>query len=280
MMKNAKEIVKEKYGQIARENAGGSATSCCGQGCSCSGVDYSVFSENYEQQPGYQVDADLGLGCGIPTEFARISEGDTVIDLGSGAGNDCFVARSLAGENGEVIGIDFTEDMITRARANAAKLNFQNVSFRLGDIENIPMTTARADVVISNCVLNLLPDKQKAFSEIFRVLKPGGHFSISDVVLVGALPEKLQSAAEMYAGCVSGAIQKEEYLHIIRLAGFSNIRIDKERALTVPDQMLLEYISASELDDFRQSGTGIFSINVYAERPSISMGCGCGCGCS
>jgi arsenite methyltransferase len=279
-MKNAKEIVKEKYGQIARENTGGCVTSCCGQGSSCSGVDYSVFSENYNHQPGYQVDADLGLGCGIPTEYARIAEGDTVIDLGSGAGNDCFVARSLVGENGEVIGIDFTDDMIKRARGNAVRLNFQNVSFLLGDIENIPVTTAKADVVISNCVLNLVPDKQKAFSEIFRVLKPGGHFSIADVVLVGALPEKLKSVAEIYAGCVSGAIQKVEYLQIIQQAGFSNIRIDKERPLSVPDQMLLEYISASELVDFRQSGTGIYSINVYAERPSIPMGCGCGCGCS
>jgi arsenite methyltransferase len=279
-MENAKEIVREKYGQLARENIGGCSTSCCGQGNSCSGVDYSVFSESYEKQPGYQVDADLGLGCGIPTQFAHISEGDTVIDLGSGAGNDCFVALSQAGETGEVIGIDFTEEMIARAKANAVKMGFKNVHFRLGDIEKIPVTTAKADVVISNCVLNLVPDKQMAFSEIFRVLKPGGHFSISDVVLSGALPEKLQAIAEMYAGCVTGAIQKDEYLEIIQQAGFTNVRIDKERKLTVPDDMFLSYLTAEELDNFKKSGTGIYSINVYAERPSLSVDCGCSCGCS
>lgn len=276
-MKNAKEIVKEKYGEIVRQSKLENESSCCGASGCCSDVDYTIFSENYDTIEGYNPEADLGLGCGIPTEFAHIKAGDTVIDLGSGAGNDCFVARSLVGEAGKVIGVDMTEAMIEKARTNTKKLGYKNVEFRLGDIEKLPVTANKADVVISNCVLNLVPDKNKAFAEIYRVLRPGGHLSISDVVLKGNLPEKLQDAAEMYAGCVSGAIQKEEYLQIMDNNSLINIRVQKEKAITVPDEILLNYLNNQELADFKATGAGIFSITVYAEKPDT--GCGCGPDC-
>jgi len=270
-MEDLKKVVKQKYSEIALQTKKQNETSCCGAGGSCSSVDYTIFSDNYDKLEGYNADADLGLGCGLPTEFAKIKKGDTVIDLGSGAGNDCFVARALVGETGSVIGVDMTEAMIDKAKENVAKLGFKNVQFRLGDIENLPVTADKADVVISNCVLNLVPDKQKAFSEIYRVLKTGGHFSISDVVLVGQLPENLVKAAEMYAGCVSGALQKNEYLSIIENTGFKNIQVQKEKQISVPDEILLNYISEQELNHLKQSNVGIFSITVYAEKQS----CGC-----
>jgi len=266
-----KAIVKEKYGKIASQTKQQNETSCCGSTDCCSSVDYTIFSENYDALKGYNPDADLGLGCGIPTEFAQIKAGDTVIDLGSGAGNDCFVARALTGETGKVIGIDFTQAMIDKARGNADKLNFNNVEFRYGDIEKMPVTENKADVVISNCVLNLVPDKQKAFNEIFRVLKPGGHLSVSDVVIKGELPDKLQQSAEMYAGCVSGAVQMEKYLDIIKEAGLTNIKIQKQKAIVVPEEILLTFITKDELETLKNSGVGIFSITVYAEKP----GCDC-----
>ena len=219
-----KEIVKQKYSEIALQDKGTNQSSCCGSG-GCSTEVYNIMTDDYSNLEGYSPDADLGLGCGLPTQFAKIRKGDTVIDLGSGAGNDCFVARNETGEDGRVIGIDFTPAMIERARANAQKLGFANVEFRQGDIENIPVSSNIADVIVSNCVLNLVPDKDKVFKEIFRVLKGGGHFSISDVVLIGELPENLCSEAEMYAGCVAGAIQKDDYLDLIQKNGFSSITI-------------------------------------------------------
>ncbi|MFZ4414318.1 MAG: arsenite methyltransferase [Bacteroidales bacterium] len=262
-----KNIVKEKYGEIASQSKLQNETSCCGIGSfSCSGVDYTIFSESYNELLGYNPDADLGLGCGIPTEFALIKKGDTVVDLGSGAGNDCFVARALVGETGKVIGVDFTETMIEKARQNAEKLGFNNVEFRYGDIEKMPLTANKADVVISNCVLNLVPDKKKAFNEIYRILKVNGHFSISDVVLEGKLPAKLEQAAEMYAGCVSGAIQKQDYLNIIKECGFKNISVQKEKKITIPDEILLNYLSVAELEALKHENTGIYSITVYAEK--------------
>ena len=262
-----KNIVKEKYGEIAGQSKLQNETSCCGVGSSCcSGVDYTIFSENYSELDGYNPDADLGLGCGIPTEFALIKKGDTVVDLGSGAGNDCFVARALTGETGKVIGVDFTETMIEKARENTEKLGFNNVEFRFGDIEKLPITANKADVVISNCVLNLVPDKMQAFKEIYRILKVKGHFSISDVVLDGKLPPKLEQAAEMYAGCVSGAIQKQEYLDIIKSCGFKNISIQKEKKINIPDEILLNYISDTELELLKTKNVGIYSITVYAEK--------------
>ncbi len=270
-----KNLVKEKYSEIALQSKEHNEVSCCGAG-GCSTVDYAIFSENYNKLDGYNPDADLGLGCGLPTEFAHIKEGDTVVDLGSGAGNDCFVARAIAGDKGKVIGIDMTEAMISKARENAEKLGFNNVEFRLGEIESIPLTSDKADVVVSNCVMNLVPDKPKAFSETYRILKPGGHFSISDVVLVGNLPEALRKDAEMYAGCVSGAIQKEQYLEMIRQAGFKNITVQKEKVINVPDDILSSYLSRQEIEAYRASGNGIMSVTVYAEKPTEAC-CAPGC---
>lgn len=278
-MKDIKGIVKEKYSEIAQQSKNQNETSCCGAGGCGSEVDYTIFSENYDKLEGYNPDADLGLGCGIPTEFAHIRKGDTVIDLGSGAGNDCFVARALTGESGKVIGIDMTDAMIEKARANAEKLGYNNVEFRLGDIEKMPMTANKADVIVSNCVLNLVPDKMKAFSEIYRVLKPGGHLSVSDVVIKGELPQQIKEAAEMYAGCVSGALEMDEYLQTMHNAGLKNIRINKEKAITIPDEVLLGFLNEDQLKAFKDAETGILSITVYAEKP-IMEGCGCGCGCN
>ncbi|MDO8896216.1 MAG: arsenite methyltransferase, partial [Bacteroidales bacterium] len=271
-----KVMVREKYAAIALQSKEQNETSCCGATSCCDGVDYSIFSESYTHLKGYNADADLGLGCGLPTEFAMIKEGDTVIDLGSGAGNDCFVARSLTGETGEVIGIDMTPSMVEKAKQNAEKLGFSNVKFRLGDIENMPVTSNKADVIISNCVLNLVPDKAKAFSEIYRVLKPGGHLSVSDVVLKGELPPALREAAELYAGCVSGAIPLDEYLKIMENANLSNIKIQKQKAVTLPDELLLQYLDEKGVSAFHSGGTGIFSITVYAEKAVVSCGC-CDC---
>ncbi|MBX0331844.1 arsenite methyltransferase [Pontibacter sp. HSC-14F20] len=274
-----KKIVRDKYSEIALQSKEQNEASCCGA-TGCGTVDYAIFADNYTELEGYNPDADLGLGCGVPTEFAQIRKGDTVVDLGSGAGNDCFVARALAGESGKVIGVDMTEAMIAKARENAEKLSFNNVEFRQGEIEDLPIAANRADVVISNCVLNLVPDKRKAFAETFRVLKPGGHFSISDVVLVGELPEGIVQASEMYAGCVSGAIQKDVYLQIIRDLGFENITVQKEKAIHVPDEILQEYLDAPGIKAFRESSTGIYSITVYGSKPIENLACcapGSGC---
>lgn len=264
--KELKDIVRDKYSQIALNEKEVNAASCCGATPTSEEV-YNVMSDDYTELDGYASDADLGLGCGLPTEFAQISKGDTVIDLGSGAGNDAFVARHEAGVEGKIIGIDFTEAMITRARDNAEKLGFNNVEFRFGDIENMPVNDNVADVIVSNCVLNLVPNKEGVIKDTFRVLKPGGHFSISDIVLVGDLPDELREDAEMYAGCVSGAIQKSEYLDLITKAGFDNIVLQKEKAIKIPSDILFKYMGADKVAEFNQGGTGIYSVTVYAEKP-------------
>ncbi len=271
-----KELVSKKYAEIADQSRTQNAASCCGASC-CSDEVYNLMADDYTQLQGYNPDADLGLGCGLPTEFAKIKKGDTVIDLGSGAGNDCFVARAITGETGKVIGIDFTERMIEKARTNAEKLNYHNVEFRFGDIEHIPVSANIADVVVSNCVLNLVPNKFNVLTEVFRVLKPGGHFSISDIVLDGILPTKLKEAAEMYSGCVSGAIQKQVYLELIEATGFTNITVQKEKNILLPDDILLQYFSAEEIKSFRESKMGIYSITVYAEKPEAAACCAPGC---
>jgi len=273
-----KEIVKQKYSEIALQDKETNQSSCCGSGC-CSDEVYNIMSEDYGQLEGYNPDADLGLGCGLPTQFAKIKKGDVVIDLGSGAGNDAFIARHETGEKGKVIGIDFTPAMIEKARNNAALRGLNNVEFRQGDIEKMPLTSNVADVIVSNCVLYLVPNKDGVFKEIFRVLKPGAHFSISDIVLVGTLPSNIQNAAEMYAGCVSGAIQKQVYLELIERNGFTDITIQKEKAIVIPDDILSNYLSAEEISSFKNSGAGIFSITVYAEKPLAEKECGCAPGC-
>ena len=270
-----KEIVKQKYAEIALQSKEVNQSSCCGAG-GCSTEIYNIMSDDYTSLTGYAADADLGLGCGMPTQFAKIKSGDTVIDLGSGAGNDCFVARAETGESGKVIGIDFTPEMIKQARKNADELGFNNVEFREGDVEDMPVAANVADVVVSNCVLNLVPNKAAVFNEIFRVIKPGGHFSISDVVLVGDLPEALRIDAEMYAGCVSGAIQKQDYLNLITSSGFKNVIIQKEKPIIIPDDILQKYLNAEELINFKRGDTGIFSITVYGEKPAAAC-CPPGC---
>lgn len=265
--KEIKEMVRQKYSEIALQDKDTNATSCCGAG-GCSTEVYNIMSEDYNELDGYNPDADLGLGCGLPTQFAKIKKGDTVIDLGSGAGNDCFIARAETGEAGKVIGIDFTEAMIDKARTNAEKLGFNNVEFRQGDIEIMPVTANVADVIVSNCVLNLVPNKQAVFAEIFRVLKPGGHFSISDIVLTGELPEKIKDVAEMYAGCIASAIDKDEYLSYITKAGFTNMVIQKDKNIIVPDDILKNYLNDEEIALYKSNATIIRSITVYAEKPA------------
>ncbi|MCH8558842.1 MAG: arsenite methyltransferase [Balneolia bacterium] len=273
-MKNPDEIkqsVKDKYAAISRNQ---DAAGCCGPTDCCGAdgsVDYTIFSDDYSALKGYSPDADLGLGCGLATEFAKIKAGDTVVDLGSGAGNDAFVARSETGAEGRVIGVDMTEAMIQKSTLNAIRLGYENVDFVLGDIENIPLEESIADVVVSNCVMNLVPDKVKAFSETYRILKPGGHFSISDVVISGDLPDSVKEDAEMYAGCVAGAIDKDAYLEIIRGAGFVNLSIQKIKEIQLPDKLLRNYMNEDELRAFRKSDSGIYSITVLAGKPQTRV---------
>ena len=258
---NLKHLVREKYSILASSTA-----ACCGSGQAeeaCSDV-----SEDYAALPGYEAGADLKLGCGLPTEYAGISLGDTVLDLGSGAGNDVFVARALVGEQGRVIGVDFAEAMIEKARANAAKLGAANVAFRLGDIEALPVSDGEVDVVISNCVLNLVPDKARAFAEMYRVLRPGGHFCVSDIVSRGTLPEAVRSAAELYAGCVAGAMDVQAYLALLRAAGFEDVRVVKERVIPVPEETLSAALAHEALEDFYARGQALLSVTVVGVRPA------------
>lgn len=258
-----KKIVQDKYVEIVTQGS-----SCCGPNCGCgqAEVDYSAFSIDYTKMDGYVADADLQLGCGIPIEFADIKAGDTVVDLGSGAGNDVFVARQITGESGNVIGVDMTPEMIEKANVNKAKLGFENIEFKLGDIEDLPLEDEISDVVVSNCVLNLLPDKEKAFAEIHRILKPNAHFCISDIVLDGEIPEELKKSAEMYAGCVSGALQKKDYLEIIKRSGFKNIEIKKSHEIVLPQELLKTFLDDDQLKKYNRKGMGIYSITVVAEK--------------
>lgn len=264
-----KQIVREKYGAIAKEKKNSSSCGCCSK----DEIDYTIFSEDYSGLKGYNPDADLGLGCGLPTEYAKIKTGDTVVDLGSGAGNDCFVARSITGENGMVIGVDMTYSMVRKARMNAEKLGYDNVEFRLGELENLPVSCNSTDVVISNCVLNLVPNKDAALAETFRILKPGGHFSISDMVVKQDLPEGLRNEATMYAGCVAGALHIEDYLGKIKKAGFINVSVQKERKIELPESMLSRYLNGQEVREYISDKAGIFSITVYAEKPVTDEKC-------
>ncbi len=258
-----KKIVREKYSNIAIQSD--KTTGGCGCGCAPDDVvDYSVFSEDYSQLKGYVPEADLGLGCGLPTKYAFIRPGDTVVDLGSGAGNDCFIARKETGDSGHIIGVDMAEPMVKKAKENAEKSGYGNVEFLLGEIENIPLPGNATDIVVSNCVFNLVPDKSVAFSETYRILRPGGHFSISDVVTDGRLPEKLLSEAELYAGCITGAMEENEYLDIIRATGFNDIQVMKKSKIDIPASILDKYDDTGE---FRNSGAGIYSITVFAKKP-------------
>jgi len=262
-----KQVVKEKYGEIAKAAPGsgccGPVNSCCGDSAS---LEITMIGDEYKNLEGYIAEADLGLGCGLPTEYAGIKKGDTVVDLGSGAGNDVFVARAIVGDEGKVIGLDMTEEMVEKANLNKAKLGFKNVEFHLGDIEQMPFENNLADVVVSNCVLNLVPDKQKAFSEIYRILKPGAHFCVSDIVIQGEMTEELRKSAEMYAGCVSGALPQDEYLKIIEEAGFTNIEIKKSKRIELPEEFLSEYLSEQGIQEYKNNLKGVFSITVIAYK--------------
>jgi SAM-dependent methyltransferase len=261
MSEKIKDVVKATYTKAVESNEGcGCAPTCC------SPTQDATFNEDYSQVEGYEEIADYGLGCGLPTEFAKLKTGQTVLDLGSGAGNDVFVARRIVGEGGRVIGVDMTEAMIKKANENKAKLGYTNVDFLLGEIENLPLEDSTVNVAVSNCVMNLVPDKLKAYQELYRVLTPDGHFSISDIVLKGELPAGIRNAAEMYAGCVSGALGKEEYLKVIEDAGFENIEVVKEREIVLPDELLLQFISNEELKDYRNGKSAVLSVTVCADK--------------
>jgi len=266
-----KEMVKQKYGEIALQDT--DTGSCCSTGGCCGTGTFTIMSEDYSQLDGYNSDADLGLGCGLPTQYAGIQKGDTVVDLGSGAGNDCFIARAETGETGKVIGIDFAPQMLEKARNNAKKRGYTNIEFFEGDIENMPLPDQTADVVVSNCVLNLLPQKDKIFKEIYRVLKVGGHFCISDVVLNGHFPKEFTDNAAMYAGCIASAIQREDYLGEIEKAGFADIKVERTKTITIPDEVLQEHLDEETIQKYKAGNVGIYSITVTGKR-------GCGCSCS
>jgi ubiquinone/menaquinone biosynthesis C-methylase UbiE len=257
-------VVQEKYGAIANQSLllNQPQSSCCGTSGCCGELEFSMIGDEYATIEGYNPDADLGLGCGLPTQFADIKAGDSVLDLGSGAGNDCFVARAIVGETGKVTGLDFTGAMVAKAIANNQKLGFTNVEFVQGDIEEMPLPDNCFDVIVSNCVLNLVPDKNKAFDQMMRVLKPGGHFCVSDVVIKGELPEALRKDAEMYVGCVSGAIGMDEYLQIIENHGFKNTTVHKQKVISIPDNVLDKYLTKSEMENLGNGDIGIFSITV------------------
>ena len=266
-----KSLVRVRYGAIAEGAAQGCgcAPSCCGDGA------LDMIGDAYADLAGYVADADLGLGCGVPTRHAGIKEGHVVLDLGSGAGVDAFVARRSVGEAGRVIGVDMTEAMIARARSNAGKLGYGNVEFRLGDIEHLPVANDSVDVVISNCVLNLVPDKAQAFAETLRVLKPGGHFCVSDIIATGMLPEGIRTAAALYVGCVAGAMAETDYLAVIREAGFSEIRIVERKPISLPDEILREHMPDAELFAFRASSVELLSVTVLGVKPDTCCGDDC-----
>jgi SAM-dependent methyltransferase len=235
-MKNEeiKKNVREGYAKVVKQGSCccGPATNCCGNGSQAKNISRKVGYSEDEMQ-AVPEGANLGLGCGNPTALASLKAGEIVLDLGSGAGFDAFLSAQKVGPTGKVIGVDMTPEMIEKARQNAVKGNFTNVEFRLGEIENLPVEDNSVDVIISNCVINLVPDKTKAFSEAYRVLKPGGRLMVSDVVLVGELPPSLKKSVEAYIGCLSGAIMKSEYLRVIAEAGFKDVQIQDENVFPI-----------------------------------------------
>jgi arsenite methyltransferase len=257
-------LVRERYAAIARERESCCAPSACGCGPEMAPDGLNVIGDAYQGVAGHVAGADLNLGCGVPTRIAALAAGETVLDLGSGAGNDAFIARHEVGAEGKVIGIDMTPEMIAKARANAAKHGYRNVEFRLGEIEHLPVEAASIDVVISNCVLNLVPQKARAFAEIFRVLKPGGRFCISDIVSVGELPEAVRRDAELLVGCVAGAMDRTAYLEVIRAAGFGAIAVVEARRVSLPTAV------AERCGD-----AGLESVTVIATKPDRCCAADC-----
>jgi ubiquinone/menaquinone biosynthesis C-methylase UbiE len=260
-----REVVREKYADIAKSSLQGCGTSCCGSGEKAED-NFNMIGDAYDGVSGYVADADLGLSCGVPVEHSGLQVGQTVLDLGSGAGLDVFVARNEVGESGHVIGVDMTAEMIAKARENADESGFDNVEFRLGEIEHLPVVSDSIDVVISNCVLNLVPDKKSAFKEIFRVLKPGGHFCISDIVSSQQLPDWLKGITEAYAGCVSGAIPKEDYLKLIQETGFSQITVASERRIQVPAELIAKSLTSEQQAEALDNDLHVLSVTVTARK--------------
>ncbi len=258
LREDVRETVREKYGAIAE--AGG----CCGPGCGCGSGDAGVLVElgsTAEQAAAIPEGANLGLGCGNPLAHAAIRPGETVLDLGSGAGIDCFLAARETGPTGHVIGVDMTPPMIEKARANAKKAGHASVEFRLGEIEHLPVADGTVDVIISNCVVNLSPDKPQVFAEAFRVLRPGGRLLISDLVLLRPLSPELQRDVDLYVGCVAGASLRNDYLRMIGEAGFTGVEVVEERAYTVGERSLEP--QSAEAEAFRS----VTSIKVRAVKP-------------
>lgn len=260
-----REMVRKKYAEVAQKPQSGCCTPCC-ESDAQSADGFSMIGDAYDGASGYVADADLGLGCGVPVEHARLQPGQTVLDLGSGAGLDAFIARQEVGDSGHVIGVDMTAEMIAKARENAGKSHLDNVEFRLGEIEFLPVLSDSIDVVISNCVLNLVPDKQRAFAEIFRVLKPGGRFCISDVVSSRELPDWVKDIAEAYAGCVSGTIPKGDYLQLIEDAGFGSVEVASERRIDIPAELIDKSLTRQQSEEARDSDLHVLSITVTATK--------------
>jgi ubiquinone/menaquinone biosynthesis C-methylase UbiE len=266
-----KQAVRERYASAALTKS-----SCCGpRTCGNSGTDVGgpdlvldMVGGAYQAIEGYLPEADLGLGCGLPTRYAGIKGGDVVLDLGSGAGVDAFIARRIVGEQGQVIGVDMTPEMVALARENAAKLGYGNVEFRLGEIEHLPVETGTVDVVVSNCVLNLVPNKARAFAEILRVLRPAAHFCVSDIVATGELPEPIRHAAALYVGCIAGALARGHYLRLIEQTGFENVEVAETKPIELPDDVLHRHMDESQIAAFRRSGVSLQSITVRARKPA------------
>ncbi len=269
--KDIKNVVREKYGQIAATSGSCcSSASCCGDGTSLVRMGQRIgYSE--AELTAVPEGANLGLGCGNPIALASLREGETVLDLGSGAGFDCFLAAGRVGPKGKVIGIDMTPEMLERARENARKDKIANVEFRQGDIEHLPVEDGVVDVIISNCVINLAPDKGRVFREAFRVLKPGGRLMVSDIVLTKPLPEFLKSSIAAYVGCVAGAALREDYLGAMRQAGFENVTVQSEAPFPVDcvatDPMLAELAESLNLsmeELARRATETVLSVRVSA----------------
>ncbi|HAY37388.1 MAG TPA: arsenite S-adenosylmethyltransferase [Bacteroidetes bacterium] len=250
-----KEQVRSRYAE----------TATTGGGCGCS-AENPFNLDSYDEMDGYESIVDLGLGCGIPTEQADIMIGHDVLDLGSGGGIDAFVARTLVGPTGSVTGVDLTDEMVSLARLNADKLGYDNVRFLQGDIENLPFEDASFDRIISNCVINLVPNKEKVFAEMHRALRLGGSFTVSDVVLDGELPPAIRQSAEAYAGCVSGAVTREDYLNTLKRVGFFDVQVLKEHEVVLSDADLAGLASPDEIAQFRNSGARVVSLTFTGSR--------------
>ena len=269
-----KKVVREGYAKIAKQGG-----SCCSPASSCCGSTTDL-TQDISKKIGYTEEeikavpdgANLGLGCGNPVALASLREGETVLDLGAGAGFDCFLAADKVGKNGRVIGVDMTPEMIEKARENVKKGDYDNVEFRLGEIENLPVADNSVDAVISNCVINLAPDKRRVFREAFRVLKPGGRLMVSDIVLLKELPDFIKNSIAAYIGCVSGAIRRDEYLGAIKAAGFQETRIIDE----TPDNWVSDDVAAREFaeslkitpEELKEVATSVISIKVYGVKPN------------